>query len=69
MAPVTVLAVEGGVVVQGAGGMTLTLCDMMGRTVCVVKEAADVQYLPLPAAGFYVLLPSEGAAQKISYWK
>lgn len=67
--PMTVLTAEGGVVVQGAGGMTLTLCDMMGRTVCVVKEAADVQYLPLPAAGFYVLLPSEGAAQKISYWK
>ena len=69
LTPMSVTTVEGGVVVRGAAGMTLTLCDMMGRKVCVVKEAADVQYLPLSVAGFYVLLPSEGAARKVSYWK
>ncbi|MBR4738699.1 MAG: leucine-rich repeat domain-containing protein [Bacteroidales bacterium] len=67
--PITVASVRGGVVVRGAEGRALTVCDMTGRRVCYVSNATGGQYLPLPAVGIYVLLPSEGGAVKISYCK
>ena len=67
VAPATVSLVRGGVVVRGAEGGPLTVCDAMGRKVCRVLRASDMQYLPLPAAGVYVLLLPDGGSLKISY--
>ena len=66
-AEVEVSAVQGGVVVHGLEGDALTVCDMLGRRVCSVQCAGDAQYLPLPVAGLYVLLPSRGGAVKMCY--
>ena len=65
--PVTVIVRQGGVFVRGVEGMMLTVFDMTGRKVCDVVHAEKEQHLPLPMAGIYVLLSSEGEAVKISY--
>lgn len=70
--PLMVTVVDGGVMVQGATvGSMLTVCDMMGRRIGGVRcvESESMTFLPLPAAGIYVLLSSDGPAVKISYSK
>ncbi|MBQ8702758.1 MAG: leucine-rich repeat domain-containing protein [Bacteroidales bacterium] len=66
--PLSVAVSAGGIVVRGADGMTLTVSDMLGRTVHHVAHAGAEQFLPLPAAGVYVLR-SGSEAIKISYSK
>ena len=62
-----VTVVDGGVLVRGAEGMTLTVCDMLGRRVSEVVYASAEQPLTLPTAGIYVLLAGNEAI-KISYY-
>ena len=64
-----VSVVEGGVVVIGAEGLDLTVCDAAGRQVAAVTNAMHTQYLPLSATGVYVVIPSVGPSHKISYSK
>ena len=61
-----VTVTEGGIVVSGAEGEALTVCDMLGRKVHRIVWASASQYLPLPAAGIYVLLSGSNAI-KICY--
>lgn len=57
---------DGGIMVSGAEGETLTVCDMLGRKVHRMVQSSASQYLPLPATGIYVLLSGSDAI-KISY--
>ena len=63
----TVTLLPDGVMVSGAEGATMTVCDMMGRCVYKVSRAEAQQYLPLPTVGIYVLLAGNEAI-KISYY-
>ena len=65
-ARLSVTMVTGGMVVRGAEGERLSVCDMLGRKVCEVSQANSEQYLSLPTAGVYVLLSSSEAI-KVSY--
>lgn len=67
--PLSVALTAGGVVVRGADGKTLTVSDMLGRKVHQVAHAEAEQFLPLPAAGVYVLLSGSEVIKKISYSK
>jgi hypothetical protein len=67
---VTVAMVDGGVLISNADGLGIELYDLMGRRVAAVQNAANAQFMPLPAAGLYVLrFPTVGGSTKISYWK
>lgn len=55
----------GGITVSGAEGLSLTVCDITGRTLYRIAQASAVQHLPLPTAGIYMLLASDGRAIKL----
>lgn len=66
---VNVARVYGGTVVSGAEGSTITVCDVMGRTVASVGRASAAQFLYLPQTGVYMLSVAGRKPIKIFYSK
>ena len=63
---VSVAVVSGRVVVSGAHGSPVRVCDMMGRTVYAAQ--CGVHVVPLPSKGIY-LVTVGGATRKVAYLK
>ena len=65
----TIAQVAGGIVVKGAEGHRLEVCDATGRRVASIASATCEQRIALPSRGIYVLnLPGIGA-RKVVYSK
>lgn len=55
-----------GVNVKGANGMEIAVYDVSGHSVASVFATADEVWIPLPAAGVYVVRVGETGAKKVS---
>ena len=64
----SVAVVQGGIVVSGAQGMPLQVCDMMGRTVSVTANAEANHRVALPCKGIF-LVTVNGVTCKVAYLK
>lgn len=65
----SVVRVAGGAVITGAEGMSLTVCDMMGRSVATVSRAVAQQFVTLPSTGVFLLSSPGRKPVKIFYSK
>lgn len=63
---VAVTVVSRGIVVSGAQGMPLQVCDIMGRTVVATANAAVNHMVALPGKGIF-LLTVGGVTRKVVY--
>ena len=66
---ITVTVVDGGIMVGGADGQQVAVCDMAGRTVASTASYRAGQRIALPSSGLYVILSPGRKALKISYLK
>ena len=64
----SVAVVQGGVVVSGAQGKCLQVCDMMGRTVASTANASESHMVALPCKGIF-LVTVDGISRKVAYLK
>lgn len=56
-----------GIVVCGAEGKTLSVCDMIGRHIAQVGNASVTQYIDLPHTGVYVIVVDGSKSVKVIY--
>lgn len=61
----SVTVVAGGIVVVGAQGAMVVVCDVMGRVAGVVQNASERQRIMLPGKGIY-MVSVDGAARKVA---
>ena len=58
-----------GLTISGAEGLDLTVYDIKGIPVASLRQARHTEYIPLPASGLYIVVPSAGNPLKINYLK
>ena len=63
---VTVALVPDGIVVKGAQGVAVRVCDMMGRTVAATANATECHMVALPYKGIF-LVTVGGVSRKVVY--
>lgn len=65
--PLTVMLVEGGIVINGADGCSIAIFDCTGRRIAYADNARGEVRFALPATGLYIISAEGRKPRKIAY--